>query len=129
MSRAHGSCNTTSKTLASIAVEVIVSLNFMLSQRISHASGYQCPDSNISHWGGSSGSGGVITEDLVNISKRHAFWSLKEDILKINDSDNQYSVSIKEDTAYPCLHSPKTTKETSSIRRIQRRSIRRIQDI
>ncbi|GJV89402.1 retrotransposon protein, putative, ty1-copia subclass [Tanacetum coccineum] len=71
----------------------------------------------------------VIMEYLVNISKRRAFWSLKEDILKINDSDNQYAVSIKEDTAYSCLHSPKTTKETSSIRRIQRRSIRSIQDI
>ncbi|GJY03270.1 hypothetical protein Tco_0361422, partial [Tanacetum coccineum] len=58
-----------------------------------------------------------ILEYLVNISKRRAFWSLNEDILKINDSDNQYAVSIKEDTAYPCLHSPKTTKETSSIRR------------
>ncbi|GJU21980.1 retrovirus-related pol polyprotein from transposon TNT 1-94 [Tanacetum coccineum] len=68
-------------------------------------------------------------EYLVNISKRRAFWSLNKDILKINDSDNQYVVSIKEDTAYPCLHSPKTTKETSSIRRIQRNSIRRIQDI
>ncbi|GJV13837.1 hypothetical protein Tco_1355378 [Tanacetum coccineum] len=33
-------------------------------------------------------------------------------------SDNQYAVSIMEDTAYPCLHSPKTTKETSSIRRV-----------
>ncbi|GJS95669.1 putative reverse transcriptase domain-containing protein [Tanacetum coccineum] len=44
-------------------------------------------------------------------------------------SDNQYTVSIKEDTVYPCLHSPKTTKETSSIRRIQRRPIRRIEDI
>ncbi|GJT85086.1 hypothetical protein Tco_1066803 [Tanacetum coccineum] len=31
--------------------------------------------------------------------------------------------------AYPCLHSPKTTKETSSICRIQRRPIRRIEDI
>ncbi|GKB54958.1 retrovirus-related pol polyprotein from transposon TNT 1-94 [Tanacetum coccineum] len=41
----------------------------------------------------------VIIEYLVNISKRHAFWSLNEDILKINDSDNQYAVSIKEDTA------------------------------
>ncbi|GJW71146.1 hypothetical protein Tco_0128063, partial [Tanacetum coccineum] len=71
----------------------------------------------------------VIMEYLVNISKRRAFWSLNKDILKINDSDNQYAVSIKEDTAYPCLHSPKTTKETSSIRRIQRNSIRRIQDI
>ncbi|GJR74200.1 hypothetical protein Tco_0086565 [Tanacetum coccineum] len=71
----------------------------------------------------------LITEYLVNISKRRAFWSLNEDILKINDSDNQYAVSIKEDTAYPCLHSPKTTKETRSIRRIQRRPIRRIGDI
>ncbi|GJS20188.1 hypothetical protein Tco_0448820 [Tanacetum coccineum] len=71
----------------------------------------------------------VITESLVNISKRHAFWSINEDILKINDSDYQYAISIKEDTAYPCLHSTKTTKETSSIRRIQRRPIRRIKDI
>ncbi|GKE46765.1 hypothetical protein Tco_1478023, partial [Tanacetum coccineum] len=31
--------------------------------------------------------------------------------------------------AYPCLHSPKSTKKTSSIRRIQRSPIRRIQDI
>ncbi|GJU04142.1 putative ribonuclease H-like domain-containing protein [Tanacetum coccineum] len=59
---------------------------------------------------------GLIMEYLVNISKRRAFWSLNEDILKINDSDYQYAVSIKEDTAYPCLHSLKTTKETSSIR-------------
>ncbi|GJR69789.1 hypothetical protein Tco_0015854 [Tanacetum coccineum] len=29
-------------------------------------------------------------------------------------SDNQYAVSIKEDTTYLCLHSPKTTKETRS---------------
>ncbi|GKA97718.1 hypothetical protein Tco_0825612 [Tanacetum coccineum] len=47
----------------------------------------------------------VIIEYLVNISKRRAFWSLNEDILKINDSDNQYTISIKEDTAYPsCTH-------------------------
>ncbi|GJS41829.1 hypothetical protein Tco_0566872 [Tanacetum coccineum] len=71
----------------------------------------------------------VIMEYLVNISKRRAFWSLNEDILKINDSDIQYAVSIKEDTAYPCLHSPKTTKETSSIHRIYRRPIRRIKYI
>ncbi|GJS24037.1 hypothetical protein Tco_0452669 [Tanacetum coccineum] len=45
----------------------------------------------------------VITEYLVNISKRSAFWNLNEDILKINDSDNQYIVSIKEDTAYLSL--------------------------
>ncbi|GKA90643.1 putative reverse transcriptase domain-containing protein [Tanacetum coccineum] len=61
-------------------------------------------------------SSGVIMEYLVNISKRRAFWSLNKDILKINYSDTQYAVSIKEDTAYPCLHSPNTTKETSSIR-------------
>nr|GEV81919.1 hypothetical protein [Tanacetum cinerariifolium] len=54
---------------------------------------------------------------LVNISKRRAFWSLKENILKINESYTQYAVSIKEDMAYPYLHSSKTTKETSSIRR------------
>ncbi|GJT64751.1 hypothetical protein Tco_1016231 [Tanacetum coccineum] len=63
-------------------------------------------------------SSSLIMEYLVNISKRRAFWSLNEDILKINDSNNQYAVSIKEDRAYPCLHSPKTTKERSSIRRI-----------
>ncbi|GJU88883.1 hypothetical protein Tco_1301306 [Tanacetum coccineum] len=44
-------------------------------------------------------SSGVIMEYLVNISKRRAFWSLNEDILKIMDSDYQYAVSIKEDTA------------------------------
>ncbi|GJR40284.1 hypothetical protein Tco_1215968 [Tanacetum coccineum] len=43
-------------------------------------------------------------------SKRSAFWSLNEDILKITVSEDQYVVSIKEDTAYPCLNSPKTTK-------------------
>ncbi|GJX39036.1 hypothetical protein Tco_0252339 [Tanacetum coccineum] len=53
----------------------------------------------------------VITEYLVKLCKRRAFWSLNEDILKIIDSDYQYAVSIKEDTAYPCLHSSKTTKE------------------
>ncbi|GJS73318.1 hypothetical protein Tco_0706159 [Tanacetum coccineum] len=54
---------------------------------------------------------------------------LKRRYFKDYYSDNQYAVSIKEDTAYPCLHSPKTTKETRSIRRIQRRPIRRIGNI
>ncbi|GJT95576.1 hypothetical protein Tco_1091094 [Tanacetum coccineum] len=36
-------------------------------------------------------------------------------------SEDQYAVSIKEDTSYLCLHSPKTTKETKPIRRIQER--------
>ncbi|GJR61664.1 hypothetical protein Tco_1503826 [Tanacetum coccineum] len=43
--------------------------------------------------------------------------------------EDQYAVSIKEDTAYPCLHSPKTTKERKSIRHIQKKSIRHIEDI
>ncbi|GKD94164.1 hypothetical protein Tco_1374001, partial [Tanacetum coccineum] len=59
----------------------------------------------------------VITEYLVNISKRRAFWSLNEDILKIYYSDYQYAVSIKEDMAYPCLHSPNTSKERRTISR------------
>ncbi|GJT38843.1 hypothetical protein Tco_0938708 [Tanacetum coccineum] len=70
--------------------------------------------------------GRIIMDYLVNISKRRAFWSLNEDILKITIlttntpypsrkirhyySEDQYAVSIKEDTAYPCLHSPKTTE-------------------
>nr|GEW28924.1 RNA-directed DNA polymerase, eukaryota, reverse transcriptase zinc-binding domain protein [Tanacetum cinerariifolium] len=61
----------------------------------------------------------LIVGYLMNINKKRALWSLNEDILKFIDYDYQYAVSIKEDTAYPCLHSPKTTKETSSIRRIQ----------
>ncbi|GJY10887.1 putative ribonuclease H-like domain-containing protein [Tanacetum coccineum] len=44
-------------------------------------------------------------------------------------SEDQYAVSIKEDTTYPCLHSPKTTKEKRSIRRILKKSIRHIEDI
>ncbi|GKB44356.1 hypothetical protein Tco_0889298 [Tanacetum coccineum] len=71
----------------------------------------------------------VVMECLVNISKGRAFWSLNEDILKIYYSDYQYAISIKEDTAYPCLHSPKTTKERRSIRHIQKKSRRRIEDI
>ncbi|GJX73335.1 hypothetical protein Tco_0311930, partial [Tanacetum coccineum] len=34
-------------------------------------------------------------------------------------SEDQYAISIKEDTAYLCLHSPKTTKEQDPIRCIQ----------
>ncbi|GJS67084.1 hypothetical protein Tco_0681648 [Tanacetum coccineum] len=71
----------------------------------------------------------LIMKYLVKLSKRRAFWSLNEDILKIMNFDYQYAVSMNEDTAYPCLHSPKTTKEIRSIRRIQRRSIRHIKDI
>ncbi|GKA21048.1 putative reverse transcriptase domain-containing protein [Tanacetum coccineum] len=51
---------------------------------------------------------GVLDEYLL----KARILGLKRGYLKINDSDNQYAISIKEDMAYPCLHSPKTTKET-----------------
>ncbi|GKD73227.1 hypothetical protein Tco_1331509 [Tanacetum coccineum] len=44
-------------------------------------------------------------------------------------SEDQYAVSIKEDTAYLCLHSPKTTKETRSNTPYPGKAIRRIQAI
>ncbi|GJZ49638.1 zinc finger, CCHC-type containing protein [Tanacetum coccineum] len=56
-------------------------------------------------------------------------WGIATLYFKDYYSEDQYAVSIKEDTAYPCLHSPKTTKERRSIRRIQKMSIRRIKDI
>nr|GEU89023.1 hypothetical protein [Tanacetum cinerariifolium] len=37
--------------------------------------------------------------ELVNISKRHAFWSLNEDSLKIIDSDYQYVVNLDNSTS------------------------------
>ncbi|GKC16490.1 hypothetical protein Tco_1013272 [Tanacetum coccineum] len=43
-------------------------------------------------------------------------------------SDDQYAISIKEDTAYLCLHSPKIT-ETRSNTPYPRKTIRRIQAI
>ncbi|GKD25992.1 hypothetical protein Tco_1232206, partial [Tanacetum coccineum] len=36
-----------------------------------------------------------IKEYLVKVSKRRAFWSLNEDILKIYYSEDEYAVSIK----------------------------------
>ncbi|GJZ06651.1 reverse transcriptase domain-containing protein [Tanacetum coccineum] len=44
-------------------------------------------------------------------------------------SEDQYAVSIKEDTAYPCLHSPKTTKGMKINTPYPEESIRRIQDM
>ncbi|GKF85293.1 hypothetical protein Tco_0250191, partial [Tanacetum coccineum] len=41
----------------------------------------------------------------------------------------QYAVSIKENTAYLCLHSPKTMKETRSNTPYPGKAIRRIQAI
>nr|GEY12659.1 transmembrane protein 214-like [Tanacetum cinerariifolium] len=58
-------------------------------------------------------SGEVIIEYLVKLTKRHVFGCLNKDILKITVLTTNTS-SIKEDTAYLCLHSSKTTKETRS---------------
>ncbi|GJZ64493.1 hypothetical protein Tco_0620914 [Tanacetum coccineum] len=44
-------------------------------------------------------------------------------------SEDQYAVSIKEDTTYPCLHSPKTTKGMKINTPYPEDSIRRIQDM
>ncbi|GKC93833.1 retrovirus-related pol polyprotein from transposon TNT 1-94 [Tanacetum coccineum] len=65
----------------------------------------------------------VIMEYLVKISKKARILELKRRYFEDYCSDIQYDVSIKQDTEYLCLH---FTKE---IRCIQRRPIRRIQDI
>ncbi|GKC64634.1 hypothetical protein Tco_1097232, partial [Tanacetum coccineum] len=44
-------------------------------------------------------------------------------------SEDQYAVSIKEDTVYPCLHSPKTTKGMKLNTPYPEDSIRCIQDM
>nr|GEY61413.1 hypothetical protein [Tanacetum cinerariifolium] len=68
----------------------------------------------------------VIIEYLVNI---HSFWCLNEDILKINDSDYQYVVSIKEDTAYSCLHFTRNHEDIKANTPYPEASIRRIQGL
>ncbi|GJR56207.1 hypothetical protein Tco_1406728 [Tanacetum coccineum] len=60
---------------------------------------------------------GVIMEYLVNISKMRAIWSLNEDILKIYYSDNQYAVSIKEDTVLKWTTLTLLWKNTSGLRK------------
>nr|GEY81021.1 reverse transcriptase domain-containing protein [Tanacetum cinerariifolium] len=57
----------------------------------------------------------VIIEYLGKISEKAQILELKQRYFKDCYSDIQYAVSIKEDTAYVCLHSPQTTKDTSSI--------------
>ncbi|GJR80210.1 hypothetical protein Tco_0150995 [Tanacetum coccineum] len=66
-------------------------------------------------------------EYLVNISKKARILKLKRRNMKKTNSDNQYAVSIKEDTAYLCLHFTKdhegnkinTSYPENPIRRIQ----------
>ncbi|GKB56031.1 uncharacterized mitochondrial protein-like protein [Tanacetum coccineum] len=53
-------------------------------------------------------------EYFVKIDSKARILELKRRYFEDYCFDNQYAVSIKEDTAYMCLHSPKTTKETRS---------------
>ncbi|GKA60357.1 hypothetical protein Tco_0759764, partial [Tanacetum coccineum] len=71
----------------------------------------------------------IIKEYLVKVNKRRAFWSLNKDILKTIDSEDQYVVSIKKIRRIHAETHQKTTKETRSICRIQKKAIRRIEDI
>ncbi|GJZ69053.1 hypothetical protein Tco_0632603 [Tanacetum coccineum] len=75
-----------------------------------------------------------VINEVKNFIPKFLPHAVKEALEKIPPSldyyfEDQYVISIKEDTAYPCLHLPKTTKERRSIRRIQKKSIRRIEDI
>ncbi|GKA33405.1 hypothetical protein Tco_0719834 [Tanacetum coccineum] len=56
----------------------------------------------------------VIIEYLVKISKKARILELKQRYCLSRIHQGRYLVSIKEDTAYLCLHSPKTIKETRS---------------
>ncbi|GKB29093.1 hypothetical protein Tco_0868494 [Tanacetum coccineum] len=74
----------------------------------------------------------TITTEEACRAYQEIFRMMDEGWMLIRGGNEQSHVSIpslQEDTAYPCLRSPKTSKETSSMRRIQRRPIRRIQDI
>ncbi|GJY53793.1 hypothetical protein Tco_0445457 [Tanacetum coccineum] len=71
----------------------------------------------------------VIMEYLVKVKLKARILELKRRYFEDYCSENQYAVSIKEDTAYPCLHSPKTTKETRSNTPYPGRPICRIQAI
>ncbi|GJR82943.1 hypothetical protein Tco_0153728 [Tanacetum coccineum] len=61
------------------------------------------------------------SNDLMKAQQKARILKLKRRYFEDYYSDKQYAVSIKEDTAYPYLHSPKTTEERRSIHRIQER--------
>nr|GEU64306.1 MAK10-like protein [Tanacetum cinerariifolium] len=61
---------------------------------------------------------------LSDLEKEHT-----KSVYLRNEEDGRRGVEYVEDTAYLCLHSPKTTKGTRSVRRIQKKTIRRIQVI
>ncbi|GJY95539.1 copia protein [Tanacetum coccineum] len=84
---------------------------------------YRCQTALLSFQNSLSGSlrGFVNLLMVLRVMQKARILELKRRYFEDYYSNNQYAVSIKEDTAYPCLHSPKTTKETSPIRRIQER--------
>nr|GEX08838.1 RNA-directed DNA polymerase, eukaryota [Tanacetum cinerariifolium] len=71
----------------------------------------------------------LIMEYLVKIGKKARILELKQRYFEDYCSEIQYAISIKEDTAYLCLNLTKDHEGTSSIRHIQKNSIRRIEDI
>nr|GEW48020.1 reverse transcriptase domain-containing protein [Tanacetum cinerariifolium] len=71
----------------------------------------------------------VIIEYLVKIDQKTCILKHKQRYFEDYCSDDQYAISIKEDTAYPCLHSPKTTKETRSDTQLQKQKLREKDDI
>nr|GEV54761.1 hypothetical protein [Tanacetum cinerariifolium] len=68
-------------------------------------------------------------EYLVKNSKKARILELKRRNMKITDSDNQYVVSIKEDTAYPCLHLTKGHEGNKINTMYPENPIRRIQEV
>ncbi|GJT05327.1 hypothetical protein Tco_0839789 [Tanacetum coccineum] len=73
------------------------------------------------------GTGTRKIEASRSYAKRHTFWSLNEEISRYC-SDNLYAVSIKEDTAYLCLHFTRNHEELKSNTPYLEDSIRRIED-
>ncbi|GJU67061.1 hypothetical protein Tco_1253320 [Tanacetum coccineum] len=71
----------------------------------------------------------VIMEYLVKVDLKARILELKQRYFEDYYSKDQYAVSIKEDTAYLCLHSPKTSKTTRSNTPYPGKAIRRIQAI
>ncbi|GJZ66628.1 hypothetical protein Tco_0623324 [Tanacetum coccineum] len=68
----------------------------------------------------------IIIEQRVKVNQKARILELKRRNYEDYCDDNLYAVSIKEDTLYPCpkLHSTSTKRRL--IRRIQKKSIRRI---
>ncbi|GJX24131.1 hypothetical protein Tco_0228576, partial [Tanacetum coccineum] len=68
----------------------------------------------------------IIIKQRVKVNQKACILELKRRNHEERCSDNQYAVSIKEDTAYPCPKTSLSIHEERLIRRIQKKSIRRI---